>query len=157
MLSYKSYMLSPVGVLELIAKDEGLISLNFVKEELRSQSHPILDLAQQELKEYFAHERQSFSVPLYTMAGTSFQQEVWAGLKEIPYAKTCSYKELAEMINHPKAYRAVGNANNRNPISIIVPCHRVIGADKSLVGYGGGLDKKEWLLNHEKSLSPYPT
>ena len=87
------------------------------------------------------------------MDGTEFQKKVWGGLQTIAYGQTCSYKDIAEMIQNPKACRAVGNANNKNPISIIIPCHRVIGADKKLVGYGGGLDKKIWLLNHEENFN----
>lgn len=153
MAHYISYYNSPVGTLELIANDEHLLKVNFVQNlQKASYPNPILKQTEQELDEYFRHQRQIFTIPLY-VEGTEFQEKVWAGLKTIPYGHTCSYKDIAEIIKNPKACRAVGNANNKNPISIIIPCHRVIGADKKLVGYGGGLDKKIWLLNHEEKFN----
>jgi methylated-DNA-[protein]-cysteine S-methyltransferase len=101
-----------------------------------------------QLAEYFAGERRAFALPL-SLAGTPFQREVWRALTEIPYGETVSYGELARRIGNPRGQRAVGLANNRNPVSIIVPCHRVIGADGSMTGYGGGLERKRWLLAHE--------
>ncbi|HWJ35856.1 MAG TPA: methylated-DNA--[protein]-cysteine S-methyltransferase [Steroidobacteraceae bacterium] len=101
-----------------------------------------------QLGEYFAGRRRAFDLPL-RLHGTEFQQRVWNLLKEIPYGATWSYGELAKRIDNPNASRAVGLANGRNPISILVPCHRVIGADGSLTGYGGGLERKQWLLAHE--------
>jgi methylated-DNA-[protein]-cysteine S-methyltransferase len=101
---------------------------------------------------YFAGKLESFSLPLQS-DGTEFQRSVWAGLREIPYGETWSYAQLAKHIGRPKAMRAVGAANGRNPISIVVPCHRVIGADRSLTGYGGGLEAKVWLLKHEQRAS----
>ena len=102
----------------------------------------------QQLDAYFAGELQTFDLPLH-MAGTPFQKQVWQGLLTIPYGTTISYAELARRIGRPGASRAVGAANGRNPIGIIVPCHRVIGANGTLTGYGGGLDRKEWLIAHE--------
>jgi methylated-DNA-[protein]-cysteine S-methyltransferase len=107
-----------------------------------------LAAAIRQLSEYFAGSRRVFDLPL-RMQGTLFQQRVWRQLAEIPYGTTWSYGELAKRIDNPSASRAVGLANGRNPISILVPCHRVIGADGSLTGYGGGLDRKRWLLAHE--------
>jgi methylated-DNA-[protein]-cysteine S-methyltransferase len=107
-----------------------------------------MSAAIQQLTEYFAGARRVFDLPL-RMQGTVFQQRVWRQLAEIPYGATWSYGELARRIDSPSASRAVGLANGRNPISILVPCHRVIGADGSLTGYGGGLDRKRWLLAHE--------
>jgi methylated-DNA-[protein]-cysteine S-methyltransferase len=101
------------------------------------------------LAEYFAGERQEFDVPLDDAAGTEFQRKVWAELREIPYGETISYAELAQRIGQPTAFRAVGLANGRNPISIIVPCHRVVGSGGSLTGYGGGTDRKQLLLDLE--------
>lgn len=101
-----------------------------------------------QLKEYFNGKRQSFSLPL-APEGTEFQKQVWKELCNIPYGETISYKTLATRAGNVNASRAVGMANNRNPIGIIIPCHRVIGANGSLTGYAGGLDRKEWLLNHE--------
>jgi methylated-DNA-[protein]-cysteine S-methyltransferase len=101
-----------------------------------------------QLESYFAGEQVAFDVPV-RLSGTEFQQRVWQGLREIPYGETISYGELARRLGSPGASRAVGLANGRNPVSIIVPCHRVIGADGSLTGYGGGLERKRWLLRHE--------
>jgi len=150
-----SYFLAPVGYLRLEADHDGLQSLLLNSppaDELAviPPSHPILVLAQQQLQEYFSGSRHDFTVPL-SMNGTEFQLAAWLALQTIPYGKTVSYKAIAEQIGRPKAMRAVGMANNRNPIAIIVPCHRVIGANGQLVGYGGGLDMKQWLLEHEKS------
>jgi methylated-DNA-[protein]-cysteine S-methyltransferase len=107
-----------------------------------------LPQAARQLEEYFAGKRREFDVPL-RLSGTAFQQRVWQALTEIPYGETLSYGDLARRIGNPNASRAVGLANGRNPISILVPCHRVIGADGSLTGYGGGLERKQWLLAHE--------
>ena len=101
------------------------------------------------LDAYFRLERKSFDVPLLTV-GTDFQKQVWDALQEIPYGKTCSYGELAERIGQPKAVRAVANANGANAISLFIPCHRIIGSDYSLTGYGGGLEAKKFLLELEK-------
>jgi methylated-DNA-[protein]-cysteine S-methyltransferase len=107
----------------------------------------------EQLKAYFAGTLTDFDLPI-TMQGTDFQRRVWASLCEIPYGETISYGELARRVGNPKASRAVGLANGRNPVAIIVPCHRVIGADGSLTGYGGGLDRKVWLLEHEAAHRP---
>jgi methylated-DNA-[protein]-cysteine S-methyltransferase len=109
---------------------------------------PPLAAAVRQLNEYFAGRRREFDLPL-RLQGTVFQTRVWHELTAIPYGHTWSYGQLARRINQPSASRAVGLANGRNPISILVPCHRVIGADGSLTGYGGGLDRKRWLLSHE--------
>ena len=109
---------------------------------------PVLRQAVEELREYFAGERREFTLPL-APAGTPFQQQVWAALREIPYGATCSYGRIAGRIGRPKACRAVGMANNRNPIGIVVPCHRVVGASGALVGYAAGLPVKEALLRLE--------
>jgi len=117
------------------------------------RKHAILDEAVREMEAYFAGELRSFSVPIAfsgsPFEGTPFQTEVWRGLLSIPYGESRSYAWLAEQIDRPGAYRAVGAANGRNPLAIVVPCHRVIGADGSLTGYGGGLEAKRWLLDHE--------
>jgi AraC family transcriptional regulator, regulatory protein of adaptative response / methylated-DNA-[protein]-cysteine methyltransferase len=113
---------------------------------------PLFDDVQKQLDEYFSGERQDFTLPLH-LAGTPFQEEVWRALLKIPYGRTRSYGEQAEMIGKPEAVRAVGHANGQNHIAIIVPCHRVIGANGTLTGYGGGLERKRWLLNHEASHS----
>jgi methylated-DNA-[protein]-cysteine S-methyltransferase len=105
----------------------------------------------EQLEAFFGGELQTFKLPL-RMTGTPFQKQVWQGLLEIPYGTTISYATLATQIGRPGASRAVGAANGRNPIGIIVPCHRVIGADGTLTGYGGGLDRKEWLISHEATV-----
>jgi methylated-DNA-[protein]-cysteine S-methyltransferase len=148
---------SPVGPLTLIARD-GVLT-NLMMHEQRHSSPPptdaivddawFKDVAAQ-LDAYFAGELTIFDVEV-DLRGTEFQQRVWAELCEIPYGETISYGELAARIGNANASRAVGLANGRNPISIIVPCHRVIGADGSLTGYGGGLERKTWLLEHEST------
>ena len=113
----------------------------------RRDAAPFADVESQ-LDAYFAGEREDFDLPL-ALHGTDFQMRVWEQLTRIPYGETISYSQLALRLGDPKLVRAVGLANGRNPVSIIVPCHRVIGADGSLVGYGGGLERKQWLLEHE--------
>ncbi|MBZ2174260.1 methylated-DNA--[protein]-cysteine S-methyltransferase [Schnuerera sp. xch1] len=105
-----------------------------------------------QLTEYLTSKRKKFELPIHIDKGTEFQRKVWGALKRIPYGETRSYRDIAEEIGCPKAYRAVGMANNRNPISIIIPCHRVIGVNGKLVGYGGGIDIKKKLLTLEKSI-----
>lgn len=112
---------------------------------IENEHEEIMKIAVEQLNEYFAGERKEFTVPL-DIYGTNFQQKVWLALKEIEYGKTSSYKAVAERIGAPKAVRAIGGANNKNPIPIIIPCHRVIGSNGNMVGYGGGLDKKKTLL-----------
>ena len=113
-----------------------------------AQTAPLLRETAQQLQQYFAGERRSFDVPL-AAHGTAFAQQVWAQLRQIPWGHTCSYGELARQLGNKNAMRAVGAANGRNPIAIIVPCHRVIGADGGMTGYAGGLNRKLWLLQHE--------
>jgi methylated-DNA-[protein]-cysteine S-methyltransferase len=148
---------SPVGSLKLIASDRGLAVLVWDDEKdhrvprlaaTPSDDHPILIEAERQLAEYFAGTRTSFTVPL-DFAGTEFQREVWQALLTIPYGQTRSYGQIARQIGKPDAVRAVGAANGRNPISIIAPCHRVIGSTGKLVGFGGGLPVKAQLLAHE--------
>jgi O-6-methylguanine DNA methyltransferase len=112
---------------------------------------PVIDEALHQVAAYLAGTRQTFDLPLL-LHGTAFQRQVWAQLRKVPYGHTASYRDIALAIGRPKAVRAVGAANGQNPISIIVPCHRVIGSDGSLTGYGGGLWRKEWLLRHEGTL-----
>jgi len=146
---------SPIGRLQLRIRGDALTGL-FMEEhrhlperpaDAKSDAAPFRDAITQ-LEEYFAGERREFSLPL-AAEGTDFQREVWRGLAAIPYGVTLSYGQLALAIGRPRAVRAVGLANGRNPISIIVPCHRVIGQSGKLTGYGGGLPRKEWLLAHE--------
>ena len=144
---------SPVGLLTLRAEDGALTAILFGDQRTGlSGSDQILDQAEAELKEYFAGERKEFTVPVRLM-GTEFQKKVWAALAEIPYGGTATYGEIAARIGSPKACRAVGTANHHNPVPIIVPCHRVIGAGGSLTGYGGGLEVKAYLLTLERHVS----
>ncbi|WP_432695853.1 methylated-DNA--[protein]-cysteine S-methyltransferase [Marinobacterium sp. YM272] len=141
----------PIGILTLTASDEALTGVEFGRVEHEELEHVPSDLlieAAHQLSEYFAGKRQSFDLPL-APAGTQFQQRVWQALQQIPYGETRSYGDLASIIGQPGAARAVGMANNRNPLSILIPCHRVIGANGALVGYGGGLTIKRKLLELE--------
>ena len=148
-------METPVGPLTLTADEAGLCRVDFGPlsgiRAARQGSCPLLEAAKQQLDEYFAGQRRVFTVPL-SLTGTDFQKKVWYALADIPYGETRSYGDLARAIGHPGACRAVGGANHRNPVSIILPCHRVIGSDKSLTGYGGGLAIKEFLLKLEGAL-----
>ena len=144
---------SPLGPLTLVATDQALVGLHLralgpgeVAAEPRRT--PLLEEAAAQLRAYFAGDREDFELPLEP-AGTDFQRAVWAALRRIPYGATWSYARLAREVGRPRAVRAVGAANGANPIAVILPCHRVIGTDGSLTGYGGGLPRKKWLLAHE--------
>jgi methylated-DNA-[protein]-cysteine S-methyltransferase len=135
-----------------------ITGLYFARERfagLKKAETPLIQKAAAQIKEYFDGKRKQFKLPL-AMHGTEFQLAVWHALQDIPYGETRSYKEIAASIGRPKAVRAVGMANNRNPISIIVPCHRVIGHDGKLVGYGGGLPLKQYLLELERATKLLP-
>lgn len=159
---YFSEMVSPVGQLRLVAHDQALVAVlwdnsNDLKHIdldtlVYDVKHPILQLAEVQLNEYFQAKRRIFNIPL-DLQGTEFQKRAWQALIEIPFGETKSYKQQAEAIGQVKAVRAVGAANGKNPISIIVPCHRVVGANGHLVGFAGGLDKKQILLTLEGSFS----
>lgn len=149
---------SPVGALTLVAGADALVAVLWANEDPRrvplgvftaNPDHPVLRLAERQLQEYFAGRRTRFSVPLF-FSGTDFQQAVWAALREIPFGETRGYGHLAAALGRPSAARAVGAANGRNPISIIVPCHRLIGANGSLTGFAGGLEAKRYLLDLEE-------
>ncbi len=141
---------SPIGPLLVTCNEAGITACRMGATRAGSRSHPLLARAGEQLSEYFAGRRQAFDLPL-AARGTGFQQSVWRALTAIPYGVTRSYGEIAAEVGSPKASRAVGAANGRNPIAVIVPCHRVIGADGSLTGFGGGLDRKRWLLEHERA------
>jgi len=151
---YQTYEIfdSPVG--ELLVETDGT-SIVQLKSERKANPGGKKEIslmttrAAVQLREYFNGKRKNFDLPLKPN-GTNFQRQVWDALMEIPYGETGSYKQIAQAIDNPDAYRAVGNANNRNPIWIMIPCHRVIGADGTLTGYGGGLEMKQILLNIEK-------
>ncbi len=172
---YAATIDSKIGPLTLTASDEAVCHLDFASYEaaleglqqwagrqigphaaeitfLEASKHPLLNEASNQLNRYFEGKLQQFELPV-RMYGTTFQQRVWEALRQIPYGETRNYKDIAVMLGQPGAMRAVGGANNRNPVSIIVPCHRVIGASGQMVGYGGGLPIKIALLDLEKSAS----
>ncbi|HDX9580379.1 TPA: methylated-DNA--[protein]-cysteine S-methyltransferase [Bacillus pseudomycoides] len=145
---YQAYYNSELGWIEVKGDENGIASVLFVEQKQEDVPHPIVEQCVMELDEYFHKKRTEFTVPLQAK-GTSFQKQVWNALCSVPYGKSASYLDIAEKIGNPKAVRAIGGANSRNPISIIVPCHRIIGKSGKLVGYEGGLWRKEWLLKHE--------
>lgn len=160
-------MMSPIGEICVITDGHAIIRIDFgtleyvkvkaanwfnryFEKPLFTKGHQRLDQAIKELEEYFTNERKQFSIS-YQLFGTAFQQSVWeATTRAIPYGETKSYKQIGEVIENPKAVRAIGGALNKNPCSIVVPCHRVIGSSGKMVGYGGGLDKKNYLLHFEQ-------
>ncbi len=164
MMHTYSLVPSPVGELLIAATDDGVTHLLFERasgghdidggwradDATRSPASAWITSVRSQLTEYFGGARRTFDVPL-AASGTAFQRAVWSTLRDIDYGTTISYGELARRIANPRAVRAVGLANGRNPISILVPCHRVIGANGTLTGYGGGLDRKRWLLSHERA------
>ena len=137
--------------LYLVATETHLINIQFTQpQKALLQTTELLSMTTIQLDEYFHGKRTTFSLP-FKLTGTPFQLAVWKELQNIPYGQTTSYKEIAQKINKPKAYRAVGMANNKNPLPIIIPCHRVIGSNGKLIGYAGGLKLKNYLLELEKS------
>ncbi len=150
-MRYVTYYDSPIGILEISGTENGISAVHFTEKKTDPDPAiplPLKDCCRQ-LYEYFVGNRMDFSLKLQ-LEGTNFQKKVWNQLMKIPYGKTVSYKDIARAIGNEKAVRAVGSANGRNNIAIIIPCHRVIAYDGTLGGYGGGLWKKEWLLNHER-------
>lgn len=154
-------MQSPLGELVLVADEQRLSGLYFADgyseyeafeatgRWRRTDQTPLLIETRRQLEAYFSGRLREFDLPLQLKTGTDFQKQVWLALAQIPYGRTMSYSDLAVLVGRPKACRAIGQANHRNPISIILPCHRVIGADGSLTGYGGGLERKRRLLELE--------
>ncbi len=153
---YSALFQSPVGQLTLVASDAGLRAILWPTEkpgrvklpDINRGDHPVLHATATQLTEYFAGNRQKFDLPL-DLHGTPFQIKAWRSLADIPYGTTASYAEQADRLGAPKAVRAVGSANGRNPISIVLPCHRVVASNGSLAGFAGGLDAKGWLLEFE--------
>lgn len=146
-----AYYKSPIGILEIVGNDDGIQSVLFVKED----DFKIAEITSKEVKkcfvqldEYFSGTRKEFELKL-NLKATVFQEKVWRELLKVPFGKTRSYLEQAKALGDVKAIRAVASANGKNPISIIIPCHRIIGSDGSLTGYAGGLHRKKWLLEHE--------
>ena len=157
---YFATMPSPVGELTLVASDHGLRAILWPDDDdrvplpeamLEQQDRPMLTDAKRQLTEYFEGSRTEFDLPL-DLRGTEFQKAAWQALADIPYGTTASYAEQASRIGRPTAVRAIGAANGRNPLSIVLPCHRVVGSNGSLTGFAGGLDSKQLLLQHEGAL-----
>lgn len=154
MLTY----VSPVGPLGLVATDDALVAVlwpeeregrvKFSTEPIEADANSVLARTAEQLDEYFAGTRRTFDLPL-DLRGTEFQQQVWWSLADIPFGETSTYGKQAATIGRPTAVRAVGSANGRNPLSIVLPCHRIVGADGKLTGFAGGIDTKRWLLDHE--------
>lgn len=151
---------SPVGPLTAVATDQGLRAvlwpederIDFESSPVEFSDHPVLDAVATQLEQYFAGDRVVFDVPL-DLHGTDFQVSVWRALAEIPFGETSTYGDQAARIGRPKAARAVGAANGRNPVSIVLPCHRIVGKDGSLTGFAGGLETKRFLLDHERAIA----
>jgi methylated-DNA-[protein]-cysteine S-methyltransferase len=155
-LIHKVYYTSPIGTILLEAED-GLLTVVSFRDDVSNtetsiSASPILSTTSKQLDEYFAGTRKQFDLPLQP-AGTAFQQKVWNQLVKIPYAETVTYLHMAKRLGNVKAIRAAASANGKNPIGIIIPCHRVVGADGKLTGYAGGLHRKQWLLEHEAKIA----
>jgi O-6-methylguanine DNA methyltransferase len=158
------YIDTPVGKMFAGATDEGICLFDFQyrksidsimkriatlsRDEFSENEHPHFEMLERQIAEYFSGVRKEFDLPLHLL-GTTFQKQVWEGLLTIPYGETRSYKQQSVFLGNEKAIRAVAGANGENGIAIIIPCHRVIGENGSLIGYGGGLERKKWLLDHE--------
>jgi methylated-DNA-[protein]-cysteine S-methyltransferase len=148
--THYGYVASPIGTVEIGVHSECVAILDFVDHPQQTISHEsrVLSQAIEQVEAYFQGQLQVFDLPL-DMSGTPFQRSVWQALLTVPFGRTASYQQMADVVGKPKAVRAVGAANGQNPVSIIVPCHRIIGKNGSLTGYGGGIWRKEWLLRHE--------
>lgn len=150
---YQQTIDSPLGPVQICANEHGIsqisLGINSNTPDLPSE---LTETAARQLQQYFAGTLSQFKLPL-AATGTDFQQRVWQALSQLPFGHTCSYADIATQIANPKAVRAVGAANGKNPIAIVVPCHRVIGANGTLTGYAGGLENKAWLLAHEHKFS----
>lgn len=148
---FKTIIETPIGALYAVADSKALHYLGFEEQDVPFGETKFLEQIRTELAAYFRGERKVFQTPIF-LNGTDFQNKVWKALMRIPYGETKSYQEIGSAIECPKGSRAVGNANGANPFIIIVPCHRVIAANRTLGGYSAGLDKKIWLLNHERAI-----
>lgn len=165
---YRTFYKSPIGEIEITGTEKDLWSVNFAKGKKRESSssqaqktkygkrsqnipHPLKECIKQ-LDEYFKGKRKVFKL-MVRLPGTEFQNKVWRALLKVGYGETASYQDIARAVGRPKAMRAVGNTNRLNPVGIIVPCHRIIGSSGKLIGYGGGLWRKQWLLDHERKYS----
>ncbi|MEZ9441352.1 methylated-DNA--[protein]-cysteine S-methyltransferase [Vibrio atlanticus] len=152
--TYKMLYDAPIGKMIIVSNGVSLIEIDHVNHEELMISNPddLCQLAAKQLDEYFAGQRIEFDLPLKAIKGTDFQKVAWQALTTIPYGETISYGEQAKRMDNPKAVRAVGGANGKNPFSLVVPCHRVIGENGTLTGYTGGMNRKEWLLDFEHSV-----
>ncbi len=150
---YRGYLKTEIGWVEVKGTGDAITCINFVDEVTPDTNgdSPAVQAGVQQLAEYFRGERTTFDLPL-EFHGTEFQTKVWQALLDVPFGKTASYGDIARAIGNPKAVRAVGGANAKNPISIVAPCHRIIGSNGTLTGYGGGLWRKEWLLAREQTV-----
>ncbi|ESP95423.1 MULTISPECIES: methylated-DNA--[protein]-cysteine S-methyltransferase [Pseudoalteromonas] len=154
---FTDYFQSPLGLIEVKASNLGIRQLIFCGDQTTEvHSNALLKECKQQLSAYFSKQLTQFDLDL-DWQGTPFQQQVWQALTSIPFGQSMSYLELAEYLNNPKAVRAVGGANGRNPITLIVPCHRVIGANGKMTGYAGGVLRKQWLLAHEGLINNQPS
>lgn len=147
---FKGIYRSPIGLLEIVVRDDVLVSLEFVEEETGNDNHPLIETCKRQLDEYFNGTRKQFELDL-KLEGTPFQNRAWEQLQTIPYGITITYGEQARRLGNPNASRAVGGANGKNKIVIVVPCHRVVGSDGTLTGFGAGVWRKKWLLDHERA------
>ncbi len=147
-----AYIKTPIGSLEIEGDDNGITAITYIDEEVAQTIDIPISLQEvvTQLREYFEKKRNTFSIKL-NPKGTDFQCKVWQELQTIPFGKTASYLDMAKNLGDPEVIRAAASANGKNPISIIIPCHRVIGKDGKLTGYGGGLERKRWLLEHERN------
>ena len=150
MQQFYQFVASPIGMLEVCASDSSITAISFVECDKHTEAFPndLTDEACAQLEAYFEKRLSKFDLPLQAN-GTDFQRKVWAALMDIPYGNTASYADIAKSLQNPNAVRAVGMANGRNPIAIVVPCHRVIGSDNSLTGYASGVERKQFLLKLE--------
>lgn len=157
MKRYRGICRTPLGVIAIEGTKEGVSSIHFLEqgEEKKLKKTACLNYetrnCKRQIYEYFQGQRKNFNVKM-VLEGTEFQKKVWDALCHIPYGKTASYREIAEQIESPKSVRAVGGANNKNKLPIVIPCHRIIGSDGKMTGYAAGLWRKEWLLEHEKRM-----
>lgn len=155
-LTNTAYYESPIGIIQLVETDGFLTIVHFMradeKQESTNNNSPVLQNTITQLDEYFAGSRHQFDLPLQA-AGTAFQQTVWQQLLQIPFAEVITYLQLAKRLGNVKSIRAAASANGKNPLAIIIPCHRVIGANGQLTGYAGGLPRKQWLLEHEAAMA----
>jgi methylated-DNA-[protein]-cysteine S-methyltransferase len=154
-MSYVAFYHSPVGILRIKGTEQYISEIHYLDampSGAEIHLNPLLQQCQEQLMEYFQGLRRTFDLPVH-QEGSGFQQRVWGELMSIPYGRTISYMDMAKRLGDPKAVRAVGVTNGKNNIAIVLPCHRVIGAQRDLVGYGGGLWRKRWLLEHENKIA----